>query len=101
MAKVEEFEKFEQNYKCFSGFISDKPSINYSESGKIKTKFSIPLKKNKDDEPVWLNCEVWGKLAEKVADGFDKGDEIVVYGYFKETEYNGKTYLNFVVKVAC
>jgi len=33
-----------------------------------------------------------------VAKGFEKGDLIHIFGYFKEREKDGKTYKNFVVK---
>ncbi len=33
-----------------------------------------------------------------MAKDFEKGDLIHVFGYFKDREYNGKTYKNFVVK---
>ena len=94
---MEKFEAHELHLKWFAGYMN-KPEIKYLESGSIKTTFSIPLKKKKEDEPVWLNCVAWGKLAEHVAE-FEKGSFVTVGGYFEEREYDGKKYLDFVTKV--
>lgn len=96
---MEEFKQFEQNYVYFNGYIGTVPEIRYFGNGGCKCTFTIPLKKNKDDEATWLRCECWGKKAEEISDNYKKSDEIVVGGYFKESEYNGKKYINFVVKV--
>ena len=95
---MEKFEAFELKLKWFSGYMNA-PEIKYFEQGTVKTTFSIPLKKKKEDEPVWLNCIAWGTLAEELGEKA-KGTNITVGGYFEEREYNGKTYLDFVVKVA-
>ena len=87
------FSKFEN--KIFNGFISA-PEINYFESGNAKTKFSIPLKSNKDDEPVWLNCEAWGTIAERIAE-LKKGSNVTVIGFFKTETYKDKEYTKFNV----
>lgn len=92
----EKFNEFELRLKWFSGYMSE-PNITYFEKGSCKTSFSIPLKKQKDDEAVWLNCLAWGSLAEKIAE-FKKGTLVTVGGYFTEREYNDKKYLDFNVK---
>lgn len=93
---MEKFEQFE--LKVFSGYLTDDPNIQYFESEKCKCTFSIPLKKNKDDKPIFLNAECWHtKLCEKIADNYKKGSFITILGSFKENEYNGKTYINFVI----
>lgn len=85
---MEKFNEFKLNLDIFGGFITA-PDIRYFENGKVKTNFSIPLKKDKDSEPLWLNCECWGKLAEKVGE-LEKGTEVLVFGYLKENEYKDK-----------
>ncbi len=97
-----EFEELKANLDMFCGFLSNDPEIRYFESGKCKATFSIPLKKNKEDEAKWLNCECWGTLAEKVGE-LKKGTEVLVFGNFKEDKYkdkdgNEKTKITFVVK---
>ena len=97
--ETEQFEKFEKSYKIFNGYISSNVDIKYFEKGGCKCTFAIPLKENKDSQPVFLNCEAWNKTAEKISETYKKGDEITIMGYFKESEYNGKKYTNFVVKL--
>lgn len=92
---MEKFSAFEKQLKTFTGFMSES-QIKYFESGAIKTTFSIPLKKNKEDKPIYLNCLCWGKMAERVA-LYEKGSLVSVQGYFEENEKDGKKYLNFVV----
>ena len=70
----------------FTGYITT-PELKYFENGKCKCTFGIPLKK--DEEVIWLNCECWGRIAEKCAE-LKKGDEVLVFGYFKEDEYKNK-----------
>lgn len=94
----EKFNEFELKLKWFSGYISE-PNIQYFEKGSCKTTFSIPLKKQKDDEPVWVNCFTWNKNAEEISDKYKKGDFITIGGFFKEREYNGKKYIDFEVLI--
>lgn len=85
---MEKYNDFKLNLDIFGGFITA-PDIRYFESGKSKCTFAIPLKKDKDSNPIWLNCECWGKLAEKVGE-LEKGTEVLVFGYLKEVEYENK-----------
>ena len=78
--------------KWFSGFLSANPEVRYFESGGCLCTMSVALKKNKDDETTWLNCEAWGNGAEELSETFKKGDKVLVCGTFKKTEYNNKTY---------
>lgn len=98
---MEKYNDFKLNLDIFGGFITA-PDIRYFESGKSKCTFAIPLKKDKDSNPIWLNCECWGKLAEKVGE-LEKGTEVLVFGYLKEVEYETKdrekkTKIIFIVK---
>lgn len=81
----------------FKGYLSKDPELQYFESGKCCVSFSLPLKKSKDDEAVWLNCKAWGEMAETISDTFTKGDGIMVGGTLQETEYKGKTYITLNV----
>jgi single-stranded DNA-binding protein len=101
ITKFEEFEQFKQILDVFGGYITQ-PELRYFENGKAKCTFAIPLKKNKDDEAKWLNCEAWGRYAE-IAGELKKGDEVLVFGYFKESQYKDKegkekTNIVFIVK---
>lgn len=86
---MEKFDEFKQNLDVFSGYLSADPDVRYFESGKCKTTFSIPLSKGKDSETLWLNCEAWNRTAEKCGE-LKKGNEVLVFGYFKEVEYEAK-----------
>jgi single-strand DNA-binding protein len=97
---MKQFEKFELSLKTFRGFISKDPEIRYNNDGKSVTTFSLPLKKSKDDEATWLNCEAWGRLSEVIAETYHKGDSITVQGYLKQEEYKDKTYVKLVVLMA-
>ena len=86
---MERYNEFKVNLDVFSGYLSADAEIRYFESGKCKTTFSIPLSKDKDSETIWLNAECWGRIAEKAAE-YKKGDEVLVFGFLKETEYEAK-----------
>ena len=85
---MEKFEQFKLKLDTFGGFITQ-PEVRYFDSGKCKCTFAIPLKKNAKDEAVFLNCECWGKLAEKIGE-LNKGTEVLIFGNFKENEYKDK-----------
>ena len=57
--------------------------------------FTLVKKYGKGKE--YINCAAYGEKTE-VAKGFEKGDLIHIFGYFKEREKDGKTYKNFLVK---
>lgn len=57
--------------------------------------FTLVKKCGKGKEYIYYSA--YGDKSEVVKD-FVLGDLIHVFGYFKEREYNGKTYKNFVVK---
>ena len=94
------FSKYKKIYDIFTGILAEDPELKYFDSGKVKCTFSIPLKdyNNKETKAAWLNCECWSKKAEMMATNFFKGDEITVFGYFQEREYQGKRYVTFNVK---
>ena len=57
--------------------------------------FTLVKKYGKGKE--YINCSAYGDKVEKARD-FQKGDLIHVFGYFKESEKEGKKYKNFLVK---
>lgn len=57
--------------------------------------FTLVKKYGKGKE--YINCAAYGEKSDK-ANGFEKGDLIHVFGYFKKREKDGKTYKNFIVK---
>ena len=97
--QVTHFLKFEQKLKYFEGYISTVECIT-KDDGALYCKTAIPLKQNKDDEPLWLNCCIFDQaLAEDFVDHCRKGTRVIVGGFLKESTSNdGKTYINFYVK---
>ena len=98
---MEKYNDFKLKLDVFGGSITA-PEVKYFDSGKCKTTFAIPLRKKKEDNAIFLNCECWGKLAEKVGE-LEKGTEVLVFGYLKENEYKDKEGKNkkniiFIVK---
>lgn len=75
-----------------------KPTFSSFEKGEEKinvVNFTLIKKYGKDKE--YINCAAYGEKVE-IANEFEKGDFIHVFGYFKERVKDDKTYKNFVVK---
>ena len=53
--------------------------------------------KTGEKKKEYINCNVYGEKTQLVKD-FEKGDFILVYGYYKEVQKADKTYKNFIVK---
>lgn len=47
----------------------------------------------KDEDPVWINCALWGARADKMASFLKKGQKVFLRGEFKlrSWESNGKS----------
>ena len=56
--------------KWFKGILSETQKLSYFENGGCLCTMSVALKKNKDDETTWLNCEAWGNGAEELSETF-------------------------------
>lgn len=60
--------------------------------------FRYRSKKNKDDEPLWLICKVFGnELASKLESEVKKGSKVLVGGFFKTSQSEEREFLNFIV----
>ena len=90
------------NLVVLSGRLSTEPSLKYLEgSGFAISKFNLAVQKeyykNDDDKVEFFNIECWNKLAESVANNWDKGRKILVHGYLKQniwSDENNKTHKN-------
>lgn len=90
--------KFAQKLVTFEGWISSVEFV-VKDDGSCYSKFSVPFKQNKDDEPEWMNCYIYSSLlADRFSTDCKKGSRVWLQGIFKETERDGKKYLNFIVK---
>ena len=84
------FEQFKEKLDVFCGYITE-PEFRYTQNGKCVCTFAIPLKKNKNDEPLFLNCEAWNSVSERIEIlRLKKGDKVLVFGDLKEVEYTDK-----------
>lgn len=43
-----------------------------------------------NDEPIITNCEAWGRLAENIAESFNKGDLVLVTGEERSDSFENK-----------
>ena len=59
-------------------------SVDYSERYKDQ------------DQVTWVNCEVWGQLANLVSTQLKKGDKVTVIGKIQINQHEGKTYVKLV-----
>jgi len=60
------------------------PEVRYFESGSVVANFAIAVnRRSKNDEPDWINLEIWGKQAQVAADYVKKGSLIGLTGSFK------------------
>ena len=94
------FLRFEQKLRTFEVFLST-VELTYLDDGKQYCKTSIPLKQNKDDEPLWLNCMIsssYPDLMDEFGEKCKKGSLVSLEGELKESESkDGKRYVNFYI----
>jgi single-strand DNA-binding protein len=63
------------------GRVGQNPEIKFFESGKLKVKISLAVRPPyKSDQPLWFDCEAWGKTAEIIADYVKQGSVIAIQG---------------------
>ena len=98
MSEINKFKAFQQNLTWFIGTITE-VTFCAKQTGTIYCTFGIPLKKKKEDDPLWLNCIVFGDLAGKFESDCSKGTRVLVGGHLKETVKDGHTYVNFTVQI--
>mmetsp|Transcript_32877 Transcript_32877/g.77977 ORF Transcript_32877/g.77977 Transcript_32877/m.77977 type:complete len:314 (+) Transcript_32877:93-1034(+) len=67
--------------------------IRYLENGQIIGKVSLAVNTAHKDGPMWVNLEIWGPLAERVAAQIPKGTKVAIQGQLrisKWTDSSGK-----------
>jgi len=78
------------------GNLTADPEPRVSKSGKGWATFTVastPREKNRDTgewadgEPLFMNCRVFGELADNVVSSLVKGSRVVVHGRFKRRSY--------------
>ena len=80
------------NNVTLQGKLGKDIDLKYTQSGKAVGTTSIAVDRdfknaNGEKETDWVNIVFWGKTAEKVANYFRKGDEILVVGRIQTRSY--------------
>ena len=90
------------NLVFITGRLTKDCDIQYYESGKVKSKFTLAVDSymNKEKFTSFINCEIWGKQAEYAGEYFKKGSLVSVFGELTSNEYNGKMYYSINCKTA-
>lgn len=78
------------------GRLGGAPELRFTPSGAAVASVSIVFQesyKNQsgewvDKDPVWVNATAWRELAENMAEGFGKGDEVIVSGVLSLRQYD-------------
>ncbi len=81
------------NQVTFIGKVGGEPtSVTFTDSDNKLAKFSIavPEYSSKEDnpDPMWIDVDAWGNLAERVLAYITKGREVAVYGKLTIVKYN-------------
>lgn len=79
------------NTICISGRLGEDPTVNYFESGSIKTTLSIGVNrynaKKKAEEVTWHKAVAWGKNAEFIAEVAKSGALVYIQGSLQKDTY--------------
>lgn len=94
------------NIVVLLGRLTKEPEIRYTQTGKVVTTFTLAVDRpftNADGqrEADFINCVVWGKTAEAVANYVSKGQRLAVTGRLQIRSYEakdgGKRYVTEVI----
>jgi single-strand DNA-binding protein len=74
------------------GRVGADPEIRYFESGSVLAKVSLAVDRRSrlSDQPDWFSLEIWGKVAEVVANYVRKGKLIGVRGSLEIQEWTDR-----------
>ena len=85
------------NQVTLIGYLGKDPEKHEFDPDKVKTSFSLATTEvyyNKDGDRVsntqWHNCIAWGKMAERIEAGINKGSRIAVNGKLTYRSYEGQ-----------
>ena len=74
------------NTIVLSGRMTKDPELKYTSGGKAYTNFTLAVQKTKD-EAEFIDCIVWEKTAETIAEYFRKGNRILIQGRLSVSSY--------------
>ena len=84
------------NVVILMGRMTRDPELKYTSGGKAFANFSLAVQKTKD-EVEFIDCTVWEKTAETIAEYFRKGNRILVQGRLSVSSYEQRRMTRVVV----
>ncbi len=72
------------------GHVGGAPEIKTFQSGSKLARFSLAVKeyvKGQEPQTIWIDCECWGPLAERVGEYVEKGKQVAVQGRLGMSKY--------------
>ena len=87
------------NNCAFIGRVGKDAVLRHTQGGDPVAGWSLATDAGYGDKKVttWIDCSLWGKRAEKLAEFIKKGDRIAVVGELSTREHEGKTYVTLKV----
>ena len=86
------------NLVILLGRMARDPELRYTSSGKAYANFTLAVQKTKD-EAEFIDCIVWEKTAETIAEYFRKGNKILINGKIVTSTYESNGEKRKSVKV--
>lgn len=82
------------NVYTFSGNLGKDCVVRNTGQSEVAN-FSVAVKSGYGDreQTLWIDCSLWGKRAQSLAEYLTKGQQVVVSGELSTREHEGKTYL--------
>lgn len=78
------------NVAVLSGNLTRDPESRTTSTGKTVTSFAIAVNGFRDDETLFINCEVWGKAGDIAAQFLRKGSNVTVNGRLKPNNWEDR-----------
>ena len=75
------------NLVILSGRMARDPELRYTSGGKAYANFTLAVQKTRD-EAEFIDCIVWEKTAETIAEYFRKGNRILIQGRLSVNSYD-------------
>lgn len=71
------------NVVTLVGRVGGEPDVRHFESGTVKCRLTLAVRRGKSDQPDWFTLEIWGKTAQIAEQYVNKGSLIGVKGALK------------------
>ena len=75
------------------GYVGQNPhSISFGDTGNKVVKFSVAVKEfsanSEENKTLWIDCDAWNGIGERVLKTITKGREVVVHGRLALSTFN-------------